>query len=406
MKSQLQTLLFWVGAVLVIVLATIFYQPAAAKTGSLLVWTKQKIYVMDIDSLILRRVGQANADELIVPAPGCLGQSEAPCWVIAGPRLYEVSAEADAPASEKMLPGAGWQWIDSTVSWSPDGIHLAYSVQTDNFVELRVYNAATGTIALVAPRADPTIAVAWTAACRNGLGDPDCQIGYKAAGEQPLQLVALQPATNRQTSWEIAAEQIFELRWTTANELLYSQPQRHFYSVETAAPAFHIPPAGQLANMSPRATYTIYYQPFTLRDCPAEDEDACLHLGVWISERGAEAGTPDLIYNLNLAESQTGGLNFIPIWSADEKRAVFFQDGRLIHYDVAAQETTIWYKSVKGKLRSEPVFSPNEEAVAFVDNQGQGYSEYRLVIVNPKLQPIEHIIETKSGFRIVAWLPQ
>jgi hypothetical protein len=40
-----------------------------------------------------------------------------------------------------------------------------------------------------------------------------------------------------------------------------------------------------------------------------------------------------------------------------------------------------------------------------VDNQGQGYSEYRLVIVNPKLQPIEHVIETKEGFRVLAWLP-
>jgi hypothetical protein len=40
-----------------------------------------------------------------------------------------------------------------------------------------------------------------------------------------------------------------------------------------------------------------------------------------------------------------------------------------------------------------------------VDNQGQGYSEYRLVVVNPKLQLVEHIIETDTGFRLLAWLP-
>jgi len=136
-----------------------------------------------------------------------------------------------------------------------------------------------------------------------------------------------------------------------------------------------------------------------------ETGEDCLHLGVWLA-RNDEAGTqPDLIYNLDLNKARGGGLNFVPIWSTDEQAAVFFQDGQLIHYDVIAQEATIWYKPVRGKLRSEPVFSPNEEAVAFVDNQGQGYSEYRLVVVDPKLQPVEHIIETDTGFRLLAWLP-
>ncbi|HRX01484.1 MAG TPA: hypothetical protein P5280_18470, partial [Cyclobacteriaceae bacterium] len=84
---------------------------------------------------------------------------------------------------------------------------------------------------------------------------------------------------------------------------------------------------------------------------------------------------------------------------------VFFQEGQLIYYDLAEGEATIWYRSINGKLRSIPVFSPNEEAVAFVDDEGRGFSEYRLVIVNPKLQPVEHIIETDSGFKVLAWLP-
>jgi hypothetical protein len=40
-----------------------------------------------------------------------------------------------------------------------------------------------------------------------------------------------------------------------------------------------------------------------------------------------------------------------------------------------------------------------------VDNQGHGFSEYRLVIVNPKLQPVEHIIDTQQSFLVLAWLP-
>jgi len=405
MKSQLQTLLFWVGAVLIVVLATIFYQPAAAKTGSLLVWTKGWVYVMDIDSLILERVGRAEPGALIAPSPGCSRQMETPCWVVAGQTLYEVRVNANNPAPERQLPGGTTRWIDSEVSWSPDGIHLAYSVQTDNLVELHLYNAASDTINLVVPDVDPTVPVAWSQACANGLGDSACQIGFKTAGDLPIRLVALTPATNDQTIWEISTEEVFDLRWTADNELLYSDPPRHFNSAVTQEPAYDIPAAGQLANMSPQGRYAIYYQPFTLKDCASIEEADCLNLGVWINERGNDEAGPDLIYNLNLAESRSGGLNFIPTWSADEQVAVFFQDGNLIHYDVVEREATIWYKSVNGKLRSVPIFSPNEEAVAFVDNQGQGYSEYRLVIVNPKLQPIEHIIETESGFRLLTWLP-
>jgi Tol biopolymer transport system component len=113
-----------------------------------------------------------------------------------------------------------------------------------------------------------------------------------------------------------------------------------------------------------------------------------------------------LIYSSDLAEPrQHGLLNFVPVWSPFGNAFVFIQDGQLIYYDLLQQEANIWYKPLRGKLRSLPVFSPNEEAVAFVDNQGQGYSEYRLLVINPRLQPIEHIIETKEGFRVLAWLP-
>ena len=160
-----------------------------------------------------------------------------------------------------------------------------------------------------------------------------------------------------------------------------------------------------MANISPDAHYTVFYQPFTIANCQAAAQDDCLHLGVWISEKG-DSGTPHLIYNQDLDQANSEGLSFIPIWSTNSDAFVFFQNGRLIYYDLTTKEATIWYKPVQGKLRSVPVFSPNEEAVAFVDNQGQGFSEYRLVVVNPRLQPVEHIIETNSGFRLLAWLPQ
>jgi len=140
-----------------------------------------------------------------------------------------------------------------------------------------------------------------------------------------------------------------------------------------------------------------------------------LHLGVWLVQTGDGNKDKDededededrrLIYSVNLAdESRTGGLNFVPIWRADGNAFVFFQDGELIHYDLEKQEGTIWYKPVRGKLRSVPVFSHDGEAVAFIDNQGQGFSEYRLVIINPRLQPVEEVLQ-EDNFKILAWLP-
>jgi Tol biopolymer transport system component len=124
---------------------------------------------------------------------------------------------------------------------------------------------------------------------------------------------------------------------------------------------------------------------------------------VWINGGGI-GPKPRLIYDVPLAE-QSGGLNFIPVWDPRGRGFVFFQDGKLVYYDVQRQEAAIWHKPLAGKLRSAPVFSPNEEAVAFVDNQGRGYSEYRLLVINPRLQPVEHIVQTKTGFKVLAWLP-
>jgi len=217
-------------------------------------------------------------------------------------------------------------------------------------------------------------------------------------------VLALSPATGEQQSWEVEASAIFALRWDLENQLLYSQPPRHFQTVEDNRPIYRMPSGGQLANISPSGKYTIYYQPFTLAGCQGGDEN-CLHLGVWLNENDNEEKEASLIYNIKIS-AQTGGLTFIPTWSVREDSFIFFQDGNLVHYDLLEEEATIWYKSVHGKLRSAPILSPNEAAVAFVDNQGQGFSEYRLVVINPKLQPVEHILETQTGFQILAWLSQ
>ena len=114
-----------------------------------------------------------------------------------------------------------------------------------------------------------------------------------------------------------------------------------------------------------------------------------------------------MINSVDLSQAeQTEGLNFIPTWSPSGRAFVLFQGGRLIHYDLETGEATIWYKPLSGKLRSLPVFSPNEEAVAFVDDQGEGATGHRLLVINPKLEPLEEVIQGEKSFKVLAWLPQ
>lgn len=412
MTSPWKNFLFWTGAILLIILATVFYQPAAAKTGSLLVWTRERVYIMDIDTLNLERVGPATARESITPSPGCLGQTLGPCWVAVSDRLYKVAAGAGDSGQVRLPIGDGYRWVDSAVSWSPDGFHLAYGVadRHSNQTELRVYDPISQEIKIKAANIDPTVAVAWTAACAEGLNASGCKLGYKqlpnrSEKEVSPWLISFEPATAAVEKWPLSTDEIFELRWSPDDVLLYSHPKRFFSRSIDHTPAYHIPPGSQLANMSPDSRYTLYYQPFRLKDCPSENKaDDCLHLGVWLISTQELDPTKTLIYSTPFVEHDQG-LNFIPVWSPRGDSFVFFQEGQLIYYDLAEAEATIWYHSINGKLRSLPVFSPNEEAVAFVDDEGQGFSEYRLVIVNPKLQPVEHIIETESGFKVLAWLP-
>jgi hypothetical protein len=417
MRAQWQSVLFWISAILAVVIATLVYQPAAARTGSLLVWTRDRVYIMDIDALSLERVGPANADQLVVPSPGCFGRVRTSCWVAIDNVIYqiELGAGGNEITAVSLPVAAGFQWAKRAASWSPDGLHFAYFLKPtgEQPAELQVYNVDSGRLMVQASGADPSLAPVWTTECAAGLVASGCKLGYKKkaapAEGQPLPaLVSFTPATNEVQQWSVSPEEIFELRWSPEGTLLYSRPKRHFLSVEDHTPAYSLPAGARLANMSPNGLYTVYYQPFTLKDCqPAEGETSanpCLHLGIWLAQPEVE---PKLIYSVDLSQTeQTEGLNFIPTWSPSGRALVLFQGGRLIHYDLEKGEATIWYKPLTGKLRSLPVFSPNEEAVAFVDDQGEGEAGHRLLVINPKLEPLEEVIHGEKSFKVLAWLPQ
>jgi hypothetical protein len=409
MTSKWLNYAIWAGAFAVVFLATVFYQPAAAKAGALLVLTNNRVYVMDIDTLTLERVAPADPGEVVAVSPGCRGETSTPCWVAVSGRLYRIDLGAGgSEIRETALPvQAGYRWSDSAISWSPDGQLLAYSLinESNGQFDLRVVDVASEDVLLQAEDIDPDVATAWAVGCASGFTAPDCYIGYKKMPGQQVQggflatLIGYNPATDTTRQWSVTPERLFELRWSPDNMLLYSRPKRYFLRADDYSPAFKLPSGGQLANISPDANYTVYYQPFTLESC---ETDSCVQLGVWLEP--VTTSERRLIYNAPL-DQYSRGLNFIPSWTRDSQELVFFQGGQLIHYDVSTGQGTIWYKGVGDKLRSLPVFSPNEDAVALVDNQGQGHSDYRLLVINPRQEPVEHVIETETGFRILAWLP-
>ncbi|MDM8529284.1 hypothetical protein QUF58_13900 [Anaerolineales bacterium HSG24] len=412
--KQWQSIVLWIVAILGIVVVTLFYQPTAAKTGSLLIWMNNKLYRMDIDTLTIEPIAPASRNEAISVAPGCLHQTETPCWVTVENRLYRVTPHQNSSMVSLTMPNE--QWPDSAVSWSPDGHHVAYTVvnRVRNQLELRLYDATNQTATIVAHDVDPLIPVAWNSRCGDGLTD-DCLLAYKtvftqsaftqSAFTQSATLVSLNLMTKNTQEWAMPPESLTELRWSPDDTLLYSGNGRSFHRIDNHAPAYNLSTGATIANIAPDASQIVYYEPFTIRGCDSTNNVDCLYVGVWLKQWASEPDKRDLVYSVHLATTDGDGLTFIPTWNQSNNGFVFFQEGNLVYYDAINQEAVIWDKSLRGKIRSMPVFSPNKEAVAFVDNQGQGVSEYRLKVINPRLQPVDHVIETETGFRVLAWLP-
>jgi hypothetical protein len=426
-KSQWNHLAFWAGAVLLVVLVTALYQPSTAKTGSLLVWQDGEIYVLDIDSLRWELVGPAATVSLALPSPGCLGQVKAPCWVAVGPKLYPVGNSA---SPEITIPGEA---EDATLSWSPDGLHLAYVDLAENSrkFQLRIFNVATSEGKTLTIRVDPTLRAAWSSGCVAGLAAPTCQLAYKTSqvktpGQSSShllvpawadelrpgylsdpwnELVTFTPLTGARQTWPVPVGSIAELRWTTDNTLLYSQPRNYFHRARDYTPAYQMSPGSQLANMSPDGRYTVYYEPFTQKECQAERPNGgCWFLGIWLAdnERPKER---QLVFSRELSKAGEGKLNTDPFWSPAGDAFGLFREGNLVYYDLKQHKAAIWYESLAGQLTSTPVFSPNEEAVALVTQPAGSSARYHLLILNPRFKPLEHVIEAQEGFRVLAWLP-
>lgn len=418
MKSQLNYLLFGIGAALAMVLLTLFYQPGVAKTGSLLVWLDGDLYLQDIDTHSRTPVGPAETVEAVAPSPGCLDQVEAPCWVAVGPTLYHIHADGTTAAAPIPLD-AGVRWIDARVSWSPDGLNLAYAVilKLNRLTELRLYNAATGQTKVIAAVVDPTLPVVWSPGCAAGLDSPTCQLGFKlivpafveTALAQPAAesnwLVAYDTPTGAQHIWYVPGDPISTLRWNYAGSLLYSRPADTFYRAQDRTPAAPISPGSQAVGLSPDGRYTVYYESSTHKECQAErPQGKCWYLDVWLA--GNSPANRRLIYSADLAQAEPGRPDLKPVWSLHGEALVWVQAGQLLHYEVPQPQAQLWYAGLQAQLTSAPVFSPYGRAVALVDQAQAGSPEYRLLVIDPRLQPLEHLITAQRGFHVLAWLPQ
>ncbi len=397
-SEQWLSVIILVVALLTTVAATVVYQPSAAKTGALLIKLNNNLYVMDIDSLAIELVAPAIGEAAVSPAPGCEQRLSQPCWVVVKDRLYRAGQRGQSTLVRLLTDDPNVAWLRQPVSWSPDGARFVYPVlnQQTEQVELHYQHVDSPSLQVLAVNVDERVKAAWSSGCAAG-GASDCRLAYRqATGE----VVALNMATFTTQRWSLGESQsVVALRWSAGGGLLYSPNLPHFRGVTDDQPPYHLPASAKLAGLSPQMGQMVYYHPFRRKGCAD-----CLYLGVWLQQHRAET-PPKLVYQVDLSTPSADGLTFVPTWSTVEDGFVFFQDGKMIFYDVTKKQAAMWHQSLLGRLRSKPVFSPNRRAVAFVDNQGQGVSEYRLVIVDPRLKPIEKIIVTESVFQVLTWLP-
>ena len=207
-SKQWQSIALWLVVIIGLISVTIFYQPAAAKTGSLLIWMNSKLYRMDIDTLTIESIAPATRHESISVAPGCLHQTQTPCWVGVENRLYYITPHQNS--SMVSLTTRNERWPDSAMSWSPDGQQVAYTVvnQVSNQLELRLYDAVERTVTTVASDVDPLVPAAWSVGCADGVDD-GCLLAYKTIvtqSDDETVLVSLNLTTKDKQTWAMPPE--------------------------------------------------------------------------------------------------------------------------------------------------------------------------------------------------------
>lgn len=384
MASQWHALALWLGAAAAVVVASFFYQPASPL---LLVWTNDQLYTMELDTLTLERIGSAATDDLVVQ-PGCTADD---CWVAAGETVYHLNTDTTTTLPRP----AARDFVNGSVSASPDGVHLAYGLAAQGQTALHLYDVTTGEATQLAASMDPAVLPAWSRACVVALRHPGCKLAYKPPTRDLMTVDFASDAVHTQV---MTSASVIALQWTYDHQLVFQRSDGLWLNAADGRPVHVLPEGAETLALSPNGRYVIYYQPFEWVECEVTATDDCIYEGIWLAGLEAE---PRLIYDVKWSESALPLLNTPPVWTPSQQAFVFFFKGRLIHYHIARAEGTIWYETPADALRSDIVFSPGEDALATVDSYRQGY---RLLVIDPHLEAIKHIVQMDGGFRVLAWL--
>lgn len=415
MKIRLFPVLGWGLALSVLLFATLVYDPGLTEAGQLLVWLDEAFYTVSLDGAHTVLIAETGRNFSHEASPGCFGSARAPCWIQYNTFLQRVP---DGPRQRLPLQQNDF-WINSTVSWSPDGFHLVYTVanRATGQTELRLVNAFTLESQTLAGNADPSTKPVWSRTCALAYDSPQCHLAYRESlpreGASGPRLVALTPSLNISRTWIITGQIVPTLAWLPDDRLIYS---RNSIEIDLSAvyagdqsPVVNLPDGRQATGALSRANRVVYYEDYRTGSLSCKltnliKADACQRRGIWLSDY--QGGEPRLIYSVE-AGSRRGGYNAGPIWSPNEEAFIMFDEGRVIYRDANAQRTEIWYEGVRSGPRARPVFSPDGQAVALViggdpDTVGSGG---QLLIAGHRIKPVILNLESKKGLRVIAWLP-
>lgn len=376
----------------------------AESPGPILFWQKNALYTINPDGTNLTKISPALlADQRFTEvSAGCHGLAQAPCQVIIGHVIYQISGRGI------ILPAfPNSEWLNAPVSWSPDGVSLAYFVSERESGQrsLLIYNTALNLLWRAAPNVDEAVKPAWSSGCRE-TGSTQCMLAYgqkASAGQKGTPIAVLNLNSGQTDETTIAAGYGNVLRWSDDNHLYYGGRLGWFSALDGS----QVGDTGALQRGTPLfVSPTIDYVIFS--DDPATRFPTQAEVGREIWLNSVSAHTSRLIYAFPPQTETNSHRAFEVLWSPHQNSVAVFNKDHLIYYDLAEENPTILTDIGPFDRIMGYAFSPDGDSVAIVGGFFPDTSEkpyHILFVTGTSGQPVTLIPRTKDPILVLAWLP-
>ncbi|MFQ5575728.1 MAG: hypothetical protein ACE5G8_01935 [Anaerolineae bacterium] len=366
----------------------------ASRDGPLLFWQAGALYTINPNGTNLTKLTPALlADRRVTEvSPGCNGLAPAACWVLVGHVLYHISGRG---VPLPLTPNT--EWINAPAGWSPDGVHLAYTVgrKDTNRRALLVYNTALEIVWRVAAAVDESRTPAWSPGCANGLMD-GCVLAFgkqAAPGQAGSIVAAFTFADGSLQSWNIPNHWGHILKWSPDNRL-YVGGSAGWFRVDDGSPVKGALGAEFASSVAP----TVQYVAYSGRAPRAGQRQ------IWL----AGPSQPPFLIDAVPIHPDRAGFSSPVIWSPGGEALAAFNQGRLIYYNLVQQTVSVWYRTDSMDVLKGYAFAPSGNAIALVEGQYLDNPERpqnRLFIVYKSGEVVNLRLRSREPIVLMAWLP-